>query len=160
MRDVKSQKVHVTHSHVPRTIVVKLFNKISLVCVTVILPFRILFRSYGIQFLPAQVRSKGGRGLEVHVPTGTPATSVLRQHYVAQSPVLVLRAVWGSRGRGGPYNRVRVSRQSARCIVSPLWLPWSRRKRSDCSRPIRGHGAVLRHMALPNYDRLAFRPFI
>jgi len=62
---------------------------------------------------------KRRRELEVHVPTGTPATSVLRQHYVAQSPVLILRAVWGSRGRGDPYNRVRVARQSARCIVSP-----------------------------------------
>lgn len=63
-RSVKSQKIHVTHSHVPRTIVVKLFNKISLVRVTAaaILPFRILFRSFEIQFLPAQVRSKGAEG--------------------------------------------------------------------------------------------------
>lgn len=118
---MQNHKRSITHSHVPRTIVVKLFNKISLV-----LRHRCRYSAVPDPLpvvrdpVPAQIRSKRGRGLEVHVPTGTPATSVLRQHYVAQSPVLVLRAVWGSRGRGGPYNRVRVSRQSARCIVSPL----------------------------------------
>jgi len=62
IRNTKSQKIHVTHSHVPRTIVVKLFNKISLVRRPAILPFRILFRSFGIQFLSAQVHSKRAEG--------------------------------------------------------------------------------------------------
>lgn len=51
--------------------------------------------------------------------------------------------VTSSRGRiRGPYNRVRVSRQSARCIVCPLVTTLaSRGKQADFSRSTREHRA-------------------
>lgn len=152
MRSVKSQKV--THSHIPRTIVVKLFNKISLVHVTAaaILPFRILFRSFGIQFLPTGPfqGGGGGAGLEVHVQTGTPATSVLRQRYVAQSPILVLRALWIREGVGVLITGYACPVRAPVVLCPPCdYLSLV----TKAERLLKTHSqALLRHMALLNYD--------
>lgn len=148
----RTYKEFITSLRFSRTIVVKLFNKISLPYSRYRLSRRILFPSIGIQFLSAQNCSKGE--LKVHVPTGTPATSVLRQHYVAQSPVLVLRVARDSRGCWGAL--IQGTRVPSECPLYCISLvTTSRRSKAISQDPLREHRAILWHVIVPDYNRFA-----